>query len=287
MLVFSMSGVHNSSGSSSKAGSDKDNVVEVTPPPKKKGRCDKSDSSKEPKASAQKNASSGDSYSVAERVIESAEFLAIGTTFYDAKEDAKVAWKKHKHQLFCALCESQPDNEEYEEYWGECGWTCPLTEKETTLVLCPQCLNSTWTLYKPLDMKVGRPTFNDSLSLTAMRWDIAKGYLVSKYVQARVEIMKHPLSVSAMELFEKLKPISKRSITIQEINQWQMRPLPKNNPFAILGLDHFTIPLKSDIPEEPYRYKTGPPTVLRKLLTNFVTKYEACFVQKTQKAENY
>lgn len=89
-----------------------------------------------------------------------------------AETDAVLAWSSHKHQLYCILCDSQADSVPDNKYWGECAHEDPLMGELKTLLLCPNCLHQSWTLYKPDNMKLAAPTFSDTLSLANMRCNL-------------------------------------------------------------------------------------------------------------------
>lgn len=214
-----------------------------------------------------------DNVQVNKKLMAHVKDMTKSSLAHDTEKAVHEVWLKHKHQLFCALCESFPDGDDYEQYWGECSRTCPVTNKETTLVLCPQCLHSNWTLYKPTNMKVSMPTFDDSTTITQMKWNLEKNWRISRTLMLCLQTMDDPEYVCPTTLLQYLEPFDKTGVRIEDISRWKKRPSPVCLECPSEGMFWMWSLTLIDDSQGPYRFRTGPPTVLKKILDDYVEEY--------------
>ena len=85
------------------------------------------------------------------------------------KEAFEKEWQLHSRELKCVLCNASPSTIAMAEtkWWGECA-----SNAGKSIVLCPNCLNTKWTLYHPANFKIARPIFPDDHSFAQMQWVI-------------------------------------------------------------------------------------------------------------------
>lgn len=210
-----------------------------------------------------------------EQLVHTAMRFAKTCIVRHAHNQVAFAWSKHKHQLFCALCEFSPDGSEENEYWGECSSRF-TSEGSNTIVLCPQCLHSPWTLYKQHDMKIAAPRFNPELSFTEMMWKLEGPETVPYFVTTEIGLHKNPHLICPTALLHKLHATGFTGITNTQIDTYLKRPISVY-PAALLVDNGFfkwrTLNCKnSEIGS--YRFRVSVPTELKWLSTFFMEEYE-------------
>jgi len=174
-------------------------------------------------------------------VVEQAVYKANWHVKTRMEANVRNAWIKHRHQLLCILCGATPDENE-EEYWGEC-YRNHSPSRDDSIVLCPPCLSSKWTLYKSDNMKIASPSFHNELAMVQMQWNVVKADEIPRYLQSELEFHPDPKSLNTVGLMAELR--EQQAITHVSKNtiiQWQ----------NLLGLITPLVDTDSKLIHQPY-----------------------------------
>lgn len=213
-----------------------------------------------------------------EEIVAAAIKMAKLNVGNDIKTQVKNTWNRHKHQLSCTLCSTlaiDADDDD-DQYWGECVHKCPELNVSTSIVLCPECLSSKWTLYKRKDFKIASPIFHDQLTVTDMKWESAMADEVPQYLKAEIEIDNDRQSLNPIGLMAELREqTGLQNVTKEQITRWQAFPrdhFVRENPMY----DPLIFP--GARPPGPHRNRIDRPTFFRAIILLFFQRYSRQFL---------